>query len=69
MVQTGSQADERTEETVAKKQTWKEKMEDIEQSKTEKNEREYWRKITELAGWKKGRGRKFSRYFPQTRGR
>ena len=33
-------------------------MEDIEQSKTEKNEREYWRKITELAGWKKGRGRK-----------
>jgi hypothetical protein len=40
------------------KQWWKEKMEDIEQSKTEKNEREYWRKITELAGWKKGRGRK-----------
>ena len=32
-------------------------MEDVEQSKNERNEREYWRKIKELAGWKKG-GRK-----------
>ena len=33
-------------------------MEDIEQSKHEKNEREYWRKVKELAGWKKGGGKK-----------
>ena len=32
-------------------------MEDVERSKNERNEREYWRKIKELAGWKKG-GRK-----------
>ena len=34
-----------TEEKVAKAVAEREKMEDIEQSKHEKNEREYWRKV------------------------
>ena len=43
------------------KQWWKEKledMEDIEQCKSGKNAREYWNKIKEAAGWRKGAGKK-----------
>ena len=40
------------------KQWWKEKLEDIEQCKSGKNAREYWNKIKELAGWRKGGGKK-----------
>ena len=65
--QTGGEQTERYRQAVRQmsrlrkqlqKQWWKEKMKDIEQCTRERNTQEYWNKIKELAGWRKGGNKK-----------
>ena len=51
------------------KQWWEKRMKHLEQCNSGRNAREYWSKIKELAGWRKGGGKKLRRRSRQDRSR